>query len=179
MAGTRIKFMTVLAVSVLVGASATSAQGSGGDDDETTRTTLIGYREVPAISTEGDGTFRARMVSDDAFRYRLSYGELSSHVQQAHIHFGQRHTAGGVSVFLCSNLAPPPGPTPPPCPESGAVTGTITAANVIGPTSQGISPGEFDELLRAMRAGAAYVNVHTDNFASGEIRGQLPRRHHH
>ena len=180
MAGTRTKCMTALAVFVLVGASATSAQGSRGHDDEGTRTKLIGYQEVPAaISTEGNGTFRARMVGDDAFTFKLSYDELSSHVQQAHIHFGQRHIAGGISVFLCSNLAPPAGPLPPTCPESGEVTGTITAANVIGPTGQGISPGEFEELLDAIRAGVAYVNVHTDTFPTGEIRGQLGRGHHH
>jgi hypothetical protein len=178
MAGTRIKSMTVLAVFMLVGASATSAQGSGGDDDEGTRTRLIGYQEVPAISTEGNGTFRARMVDDDAFTFKLSYDELSSHVQQAHIHFGQRSVNGGISVFLCSNLPNPPAGTAA-CPESGQVTGTVTAADVVGPTDQGISPGEFEELLDAIRAGVAYVNVHTDTFPTGEIRGQLGGRHHH
>jgi hypothetical protein len=177
MAGTRSKFMTMLAVFVLVGASATSAQGSGRDDDGRTRTRLIGYQEVPAISTEGGGTFRARMVDEDTFTFRLSYDELSSHVQQAHIHFGQKRVNGGISVFLCSNLGNGPAGTAA-CPESGEVTGTITAAEVVGPTAQGISPGEFDELLDAIRAGVAYVNVHTDNFTGGEIRGQLGHRHH-
>jgi hypothetical protein len=50
---------------------------------------------------------------------------------------------------------------------------------VIGPVPQGITPGEFDELLEAIRAGVAYVNVHTSTFPAGEIRGQLPKRHHH
>jgi hypothetical protein len=179
MAGTRNKFMTVLAVFVLVGASATSAQGSGDDDHEGTRarTRLIGYQEVPAISTKGNGTFRARMMGDDAFTFKLSYDELSSHVQQAHIHFGQRSVSGGISVFLCSNLPNPPAGTAA-CPESGEVTGTVTAADVIGPTGQGISPGEFEELVAAIRAGVAYVNVHTDTFPTGEIRGQLGGRHH-
>jgi hypothetical protein len=163
---------------VLLGGSASSAQGSGGHHSRKTTTQLIGYQEVPAISTEGGGTFRARLM-DDAFTFRLSYDDLSSHVQQAHIHFGQKSVNGGIAVFLCSNLPAPPAGTAA-CPESGEVTGTITAAQVIGPANQGISATEFDELLDAIRAGVAYVNVHTDTFPGGEIRGQLGSgRHHH
>jgi hypothetical protein len=176
MTGTRTKIMTALAVFVLVGASATSAQ-AGSDDDEGSRTKLIGYEEVPAISTEGGGTFRAEMMGDHAFTFTLSYGDLSSHVQQSHIHFGQKSVIGGVAVFLCSNLGNGPVGTAA-CPESGEVTGTITAAQVVGPSGQGITAGEFDEVLDAVRAGVAYVNVHTDTFPGGEIRGQL-RGHHH
>jgi hypothetical protein len=32
---------------------------------------------------------------------------------------------------------------------------------------------EFDELVRAIRAGVTYVNVHSETFPGGEIRGQL------
>jgi hypothetical protein len=172
--------MAVLATFVLVGISATSAQGSDDNDDGRIRADLIGFREVPAISTEGGGTFRARMVDDDAFTFRLTYKDLESPITQSHIHVGQRRVSGGISVFLCSNLgngsagtASCPGTT------SGEVTGTITAAQVVGPVPQGITAGEFDELIDAIRAGVAYVNVHTATFPAGEIRGQLPKRHHH
>ena len=177
MTGTRLRIVAMLAVLVSVGGTATAAHGSGDDDEGRTRARLIGYREVPAISTDGRGTFRARMVGDHAFRFRLRYGDLSSHVQQAHIHFGQKSVSGGISVFLCSNLGNGPAGTAT-CPQSGQVTGTITAAQVIGPEGQGISAGEFDELLRAIRAGVAYVNVHSDNFPAGEIRGQLRSGEH-
>jgi CHRD domain len=185
MTGTRTKFMAALAVFVLVGASAPSAQGFGSDDDDDrTSTDLIGYQEVPAISTEGEGTFRARMIDDDAFKFRLTYEDLSSPVLQSHIHFGQKSVNGGISVFLCSNLGNGPAGTAACPPNGGTVTGTITADDVVGPgqaatPNQGIEPGEFDELLDAIRAGVAYVNVHTDTFKSGEIRGQLGHRHHH
>jgi hypothetical protein len=53
------------------------------------------------------------------------------------------------------------------------VTGTITAANIIGPAEQGIAPGEFAEAVAAIRAGVAYVNVHSTKLPNGEIRGQL------
>ena len=85
----------------------------------------------------------------------------------AHIHFGQRGVNGGVSAFLCGGSGTP-------CPASGTVEGTITAANVVGPAAQGIAPGEFAELLRAMGLGVTYVNVHTTpTYPGGEIRGQI------
>ena len=47
------------------------------------------------------------------------------------------------------------------------------AASVVGPTAQGIAPGEFAEVIRAIRAGAAYANMHTTAFPAGEIRDQV------
>ena len=66
-------------------------------------------------------------------------------------------------------------PSPPPaCPaRSGTVTGTLTAADVVGPTAQGIAAGEFEEVLEALRSEAGYANVHSTKFAGGEIRGQV------
>jgi len=53
------------------------------------------------------------------------------------------------------------------------VTGTITADNIVGPTGQGIAPGEFAEAVRAILAGATYTNVHTIARPGGEIRGKI------
>jgi hypothetical protein len=54
------------------------------------------------------------------------------------------------------------------------VTGTVSADDVVGAAAaQGIAAGELDEVLRAVRAGIAYVNVHSTLWPGGEIRGQL------
>jgi hypothetical protein len=74
---------------------------------------------------------------------------------------------GGVIAFLCGGAGKPL------CPESGSVSGTIIAADIIGPAEQGIAIGEFSEALRAFRTGSVYVNVHTQLFPNGEIRGQV------
>ncbi len=72
---------------------------------------------------------------------------------QAHIHLGAKAFNGGIMVFLCSNLPdPPPGTQPCPVP-SGTVSGSFSAEDVIGPEGQGISPGEFEEAIRALRVG--------------------------
>ena len=57
-----------------------------------------------------------------------------------------------------------------------ALSGTISAEQVIGPAAQGIAPGELEELLRAMAAGVTYANVHSQAFPGGEIRGQIGHR---
>lgn len=135
---------------------------------------LSGYQEAPAISTVATGSFEATVNGDgDEITYTLTYSDLEGSVLQAHIHFGQRDVAGGVSVFLCSNLGTGLAGTQLCPPSPATVTGTITAANVIGPTGQGIAATEFTELLRAVRAGVTYANVHSSKFPGGEVRGQI------
>jgi hypothetical protein len=135
---------------------------------------LRGFEETPAISTAGSGRFRAAMAPDGlSFEFELSYADLEGGadgaVNAAHIHLGQRGVAGGVAVHLCGG-----GDGTAPCPPSPAtITGTFGAANVVGPAGQGLAAGEFEELVRAMRAGVTYVNVHNAQFPTGEIRGQL------
>jgi hypothetical protein len=138
--------------------------------------TLTGYQEVVGpgpISTVGMGTFEARLNSAGTeISYTLTYTDLEGGaVSAAHIHFGQRAVGGGVIAFLCG------GGGKPACPASpGTVEGTIVAANVVGPAGQGIAPGQFDEAVRALRAGAVYANVHTATWPAGEIRGQVNDR---
>jgi len=140
---------------------------------------LSGYEEIPTLSTQGNGAFKASIdKGGNEIKYTLTYsGPFDANpaggtVTQAHIHLGARAFSGGVSAFLCSNLGNAPAGTPA-CPVSGTVSGTITPAQIVGPTNQGIQPGEFAELVRAIQAGAAYANVHTTTFPAGEIRGQI------
>jgi hypothetical protein len=141
---------------------------------------LTGYEETPTLSTSGTGTFKAWINrGKDEIRYVLTYaGPFDANpaggtVTQAHIHLGAPAIAGGISVFLCSNLGNGPAGTPACPPAPATVSGTITPAQVIGPANQGIQAGEFAELVRALRARATYANVHTTTFPAGEIRGQI------
>jgi hypothetical protein len=135
---------------------------------------LRGFEEVPSISSPARGLFRAFVNRHTGvIAYQLSYQNLQGDVSQAHLHFGQRGVNGGISVFLCQTAASPdPTGLAPTCPQSGSVSGQLQAANVIGPSGQGIAAGEFEELLAAIRAGAVYVNVHSSTWPGGEIRGQ-------
>ena len=138
---------------------------------ETIHARLLGYSEVPAVSTTGTGTFVATIANGEAaIDYTLSYDHLEGTAAVAHIHLAQEAVNGGISAFLCGGSGKPD------CPLSGTVTGTIVPADVIGPDGQGIAAGEFAELVRPLRAGMTYVTVHTDKHPGGEIRAQVRGR---
>jgi hypothetical protein len=137
---------------------------------------LIGFSENPTLSSPASGSLDLTIAPDDSsISFTLRYRGFPTNVQQSHIHLGAPWFNGGIMVFFCTNLAPPMGvPTPQPCPTvSGTVKGTVTAADVVGPAAQGVSPGEFGKVLAALRAGAVYGNVHTMQYPGGEIRGQV------
>jgi hypothetical protein len=158
----RMKATTTLAVLALLGAAVTARA------DQTVKAQLHGFDEVPAVSSTGSGEFTAT-IRENAVHFELSYEGLEgTTTTAAHIHLGQKDVNGGVSVFICGG-----GGRPDCTAGSGTFSGTFTAADVIGPTGQGIAPGEFAELTAAIRAGKTYVNVHTNKHPGGEIRGQV------
>ena len=164
-------------------------------------TKLTGFSEVlgpnlglGAVFSTGSGEFNLKIDKKDReIHYKLTYDfpdaaatQLAGaqFVNQAHLHFGQRHATGGITVWLCQsadNAAPSVAAADTPtCPSpSGTVEGTIKPHQVLAQAGQGFPAGEsgFDALLQALRAGAIYANVHTDRSPGGEIRGQV--RHGH
>jgi hypothetical protein len=168
----RVKLAAGVAALAAVAAAGTVAVAGGGDS---IREELTGYEEtLVAVSTTGNGSFRASIDErQQEISYRLRYADLEGTVSQAHIHFGARAQSGGISVFLCTNMGNGPAGTQE-CPTpSGSVSGTIRPADVIGPAAQGITAGQFAELVNAIRAGVTYVNVHSSLYPGGEIRAQL------
>ncbi len=141
----------------LLGAS--SLMALAGDDNDRGRersrffvsAELIGFQEVPAVSTTAKGRFWALVdTKANTITFKLTYDPLEGDVQQAHVHFGQKSVNGGVSFFLCSNLAAPPGPLPAPCPVGPAeVTGVITP----GSHHWSGGPGHRGGRLRRDRGG--------------------------
>lgn len=118
----------------------------------TVTTELIGYQETPlTINSAGSGEFTATIQDNGtAISYQLTYRDLSSPAIQAHVHFG-RPAITGMVVLSCARI---PRRSP--------------RRRVYHPGAAG-----FAEMLHAIRAGAAYANVHTILFLSGEIRGCL------
>jgi hypothetical protein len=143
----------------------------------TLRANLVGYNEVPSVSTAARGQFVATVSPDGlSFTYQLTFSGLQAPITQSHIHFSQQSVNGPIVVWLCgtaTNLGPAGTQT---CPQSGTITGLVTTANVLGaPAAQQLALGEIKEVIAAMRAGAAYANIHTAVSPGGEARGQISR----
>jgi hypothetical protein len=145
-----------------------------------------GFNEVGALNAQsgailspGRATLELELNrADQTISFVLTYSGLSAPVTQSHIHFGKVHMAGGVMVFFCSNLASAPAGTQP-CPANGGtVTGTLSAANVLGPATQGVPAGDFQAIVAALQSDTSYANIHTTAFPAGEIRGEIRRGEH-
>jgi CHRD domain len=139
-----------------------------------------------ALSITGSGEFRGKIDGQTGeVDYEISFSDMQGTVVMAHIHLGQRGVNGGIMVWLCQS-ATNPAPaavalTTPVCSSPAFVSsGRITATSLVGPGgAQQLGAGELAELGAALRAGVAYVNVHTNLSPAGEIRGQISSGHHH
>ena len=169
----RLKLAVVVAV---LGAVAVAAVAIA-HDRGAFKTRLSGFEEVPVVITDAGGRFEARISrTEQKIEWTLSYANLNADVTQSHIHVGQELVNGGISVWLCGNpsatVTPPPGTQA--CPaRSAELSGTATPDDIVGPVAQGVQPKAFDTLVRALRSGVTYANVHTTQSPGGEIRGQI------
>jgi CHRD domain len=143
-------------------------------------THLKGRYEVPLRNTnaQGEAIFR---VSDDG--NSVDYKLIASNIDNAfmaHIHMGPPTVNGPIVVWLYPSTAPVPGPVGSGRHDGVLAEGTFTAANLVGP----LAGHPLSDLIAAVEAGNAYVNVHTNDgqdgvntgpgdFPGGEIRGQL------
>jgi hypothetical protein len=156
----------------------------GDEDTRTFHARFLGVNETPSISTDATATLKVKINGSGdmaTIDYTLTYSGLRAPVTQAHIHFAQSKVAGGVMVFLCGTAAASGPAGTPACPPEGTpVSRTLTSADVQKVTSpagssQGIAAGEMGRVVKAIRDGAAYGNVHSTMFPGGETRGQLAR----
>jgi CHRD domain len=171
-----LRAITVAAVIALLGVGSYAIAGGG--SNKFRGDPLSGYEETPStLSTPAVGSFDARLSHDGAtLEYELSYSGLEGTVLQAHIHFAKRAVNGGITLFLCGTAASPGPAGTPTCPDSGTVSRTVGAADILAPGTQGIEAGNFAELVAAMRNGSTYANVHSTKWPGGEIRAQINDR---
>ena len=171
-----MKNSTILALALAALLPPVSACGDDDNDPGEPGTsfsaTLSGASEVPPVPTTATGN-AALSVSGGQITYTINVNGLQNAVV-AHIHIAPAGANGDIRMNLCGT-----GPPLPAC-----ISGTGVLATGSNGTTVGSPPITFDELVAAMEAGNAYVNVHTDDgvgqpntgpgdMASGEIRGQV------
>ncbi|HXF95158.1 MAG TPA: CHRD domain-containing protein [Gemmatimonadales bacterium] len=148
-------------------------------------TALSGDEEAPARATRarGNATFQLN-AAGDALTYRLIVANIEN-AFMAHIHQGPAGINGPIVVWLYPSTAPVPGPVGQGRIDGVIAEGTISAANLVGP----LVGQDLSALVADLKAGNAYVNVHTNDgvapantgpgdFPGGEVRGQIEHRGH-
>ena len=153
----------------------TAAMSVVANDGNNAAVPLSGDEEVPARPTLARGNATFHLSADGlSLTYKLIVANIEN-VIASHIHIGPAGTNGPVTVFLFGPAAPGGGRL-----DGVIAEGTITAANFVGP----LAGATMDDLIAAMLAGNAYVNVHTNDgiapvntgpgdFPGGEVRGQI------
>jgi hypothetical protein len=128
---------------------------------------LSGAAEVPANDSRAVGEATFQLSKDgNSLSYKLYVAEIQN-VTMAHIHIGPVGQNGAPAVWLYPSAPPAvliPGPA-----HGMIAQGTFTAADFIGP----LAGMTMTDLIQDLQDGNAYVNVHTNQFPGGEIRGQI------
>lgn len=124
---------------------------------------LTGSGEVPANTSIATGQATFQFSKDGTtLHYKLIVANIDD-VRASHIHLAPSGQNGPVVAFLYGG-PPIPGTT-----NGILAEGSITSADLRGP----LGGESLDTLREKMESGELYVNVHTDAFPGGEIRGQI------
>lgn len=174
----KLKLLVLTVMATMVGTSAFAQR--------VFRANLNGVGETPIVVGGAAGHSTLTISNDEkSIKYELTYGGLEGNtvpngkVLFAHVHVGGPAVAGGVAVFFCGGGNS--SATQMACPVSGTVSGTWTSLDVVGPVAQGVDPTNqgadeaFARLVKSIKAGLSYANVHTTRSPGGEVRGQYTR----
>jgi hypothetical protein len=144
------------------------------------RTHLDGDEEVPVRETQAQGQaiFQLEKGGEE-----LSYHLIASNIDNpfmAHIHMAPAGVNGGIVVWLWPSTTPNQQDPLGQGRTKINIRGVIRASNLVG----ALAGRPLSDLIAAIEAGTAYVNVHTNDgvglpntgpgdFPGGEIRGEI------
>ena len=133
----------------------------------TFQATLTGQQQSPAVDTSANGTATFTLSADGTtLSYTLSVVDTAD-ITMAHIHIAAAGQNGPVATWLYPSE--PHAETKPGKFTGVLATGTLTDASLVGP----LQGKTIADLVADIKAGNAYVNVHTSAHPGGEIRGQI------
>lgn len=156
--------LILVAVSATTAATTTISSSYAQTIPSTFHAILEGDEEVPPVDSDAKGAAIFRTSNDGTeLNYRLIVANIED-VTAAHIHLAPRGENGDIVAFLFDPEEPTEGRT-----NGVLAEGTITSEDLVGPLAE----ATLSELIDEMEAGNTYVNVHTVDHPSGEIRGQI------
>ena len=137
---------------------------SVGAPDKAYRADLSGKNEIPRVKTPARGDLRLT-VSGGELTYQLSVEKITS-PSAANIHRGSKGENGPPVAGLFGGPA-----------KIGSFGGILSQGKITEESLLGELQGKtVADLVRLIESGNAYVNVLTETYPAGEIRGQLRRK---
>jgi len=134
---------------------------------------LSGAQETADVMTDAEGKITARFDEElTKVKVRLRVRDSAGTFLRAHFHCALPGENGPIVFGLVD-----PGPL---FFLRGRVRGTLTNADFTGAdcvSNIGRPVNNIAALAFAMREGLIYINVHSDEFRPGEIRGQMLEEH--
>ncbi len=124
---------------------------------------LSGKQVVPAVTTKAKGEAIFRLSKDGKdLTYTLKMKGIEN-VTAAHIHAGKKGENGAPVAGLFA------GPK-----KEGKFSGVLAKGTIADKDLVGSLAGKtVGDLVKLIKDGGAYVNVHTDKYPDGEVRGQI------
>lgn len=120
---------------------------------------------TPPVDSDARGHVRVAISTEDStIRVQVTVTHLTGPATGAHLHLGAPGTNGEIVVDLSSAITQHN-------PHGAKIQATLMGSAVEG--SLGTERDPLGALLRALRAGDIYFNVHTEAYPGGEARGQL------
>ena len=134
-------------------------------EGQTFSASLSGKDEVPPTESNSTGTAKFQVDENSSqVSYWVNVTGIKK-INQAHIHNGTEGQNGDIVVTLTKNKSAKGNDGPP----NIGFSGNITKDDLQGP----LKDKELTDLVSLMSDGNAYVNVHTDKYPDGAIRGQI------
>ena len=127
------------------------------------RVQLSGSEEVPLVDTKASGSAEFTAPHFDSIIYSVNVSNMDN-ITAAHIHSGKTGANGPILVTLYKTESP----------SSEPINGILTSGNITNADLEGPMAGKtLIDLTKVMELGETYVNVHSEEYPNGEIRGQI------
>ncbi len=153
----------IVATLAVIATSFVATQQIQAQEDKMIITFLSGKDEVPPTESNASAWAKFQSVDNGSqLSYWVSIVGLKE-ITGAHIHKGSEVQNGDIVTVLSEAKSAEGGN------ETISLKGNITKDGLQGP----LEGKEVSDLVSLMRNGSVYVNVHTNEYKDGVIRGQI------